>query len=422
LKAKKMQLLFCLSLLFGGASSATPAATSKNITISNVSPRLDVHGNIVNAHDGTIRFAEGAWWLHAASYGAGDCDDPPHEGCEKNAQKCGFQNNHNVSIWRSPDLSSGSWTFVGNAVECAKLPDCGILYRPHMVFNPTTSLYVVFWNYVTASNTGSRNGVATSPHPAGPWTVANPQMRTARPLLPTNHNGSIGDFDVLVDDDGSAYIVYSYGPMSIEKLTPDYFNSAGVNATFEAGPFKPSTCLPGTCLPEDFCEAPSLWRRGSTYFLTTGHCCCFCFQGSGMITYTAPHPLGPWRKQPGAADLGCITNASNPTPADQHSLPLTARLSPGQGCNYHGARAASVSRAQQNFVLPVHTPKGVQYIWTGDRWMQAPDGKKAHEPQFWAPLQFDDDDDELGQADGTLRPLKWVDEFTIEVLLPQPGA
>ena len=21
--------------------------------------------------------------------------------------------------------------------------------------------------------------------------------------------------------------------------------------------------------------------------------------------------------------------------------------------------------------------------WTGDRWMQAADGKKAHEPQYW---------------------------------------
>ena len=43
----------------------------KNVTISNVLPRLDTRGNIVNAHDGTIRFIEGFWWLHAASYGAG---------------------------------------------------------------------------------------------------------------------------------------------------------------------------------------------------------------------------------------------------------------------------------------------------------------------------------------------------------------
>ena len=51
---------------------------------------------------------------------------------------------------------------------------------------------------------------------------------------------------------------------------------------------------------------------------------------------------------------------------------------------YKNAHAASVSRAQQNFVVPIVTPSGTtEYIWTGDRWMQATDGKKAHEPQFW---------------------------------------
>jgi hypothetical protein len=202
-----------------------------NVTISNALPRLDVHGEIVNAHDGTIRFYEGFWWLHAASYGAGDCADPPHQGCERyKGGDCGFQRNHNVSVWRSPNLQSGTWEHIGEAVQCTLLPDCGILYRPHMVYNPNTKLYVVFYNYVTHSNTGSRNGVATSPHPAGPWTMANSMMKTARPMLPTNHNGSVGDFDVFVDDDGAAYMVYSYGPMSIEKLTPDYLNSAMVNA------------------------------------------------------------------------------------------------------------------------------------------------------------------------------------------------
>eukprot|EP01079_Euglenida_sp_SAG-EU17-18_P005081 gene5081-5182_t len=56
-----------------------------------------------------------------------------------------------------------------------------------------------------------------------------------------------------------------------------YHTVQGVNATFLPGPFRNEECLPGTCLPEDFCEAPSLWKshlstgppRGSTYYITT---------------------------------------------------------------------------------------------------------------------------------------------------------
>eukprot|EP01043_Picozoa_sp_COSAG02_P112847 COSAG02_NODE_49066_length_329_cov_0.895652_1_plen_61_part_10 len=37
------------------------------VTIDNTKPRLDVNGKHVNSHDGTIRFIDGDWWLHAAS-------------------------------------------------------------------------------------------------------------------------------------------------------------------------------------------------------------------------------------------------------------------------------------------------------------------------------------------------------------------
>lgn len=182
-------------------------------------------------------------------------------------------------------MSNASWVYVGNAVECANAPGCKILYRPHLVFNPTTKLFVLFYNYVSKEGP-SRNGVATASSPAGPFTIVRPVMRTARPPLPSNHNASVGDFDVLVDSDGAAYMVYSYGPMSIEKLTPDYLDSAMVNASFAPGPVRNRE----TEVPEDFCEAPSLWTRNGTYFLTTGHCCCFCYQVSSRCPLCAALP------------------------------------------------------------------------------------------------------------------------------------
>ena len=73
--------------------------------------------------------------------------------------------------------------------------------------------------------------------PAPCWTLDSPDSddELHRPMIPSNHNGSQGDFDVLVDTDGSGYIVYSFGPVSIEKLAPDFLSGAGINASFPGG-------------------------------------------------------------------------------------------------------------------------------------------------------------------------------------------
>ena len=125
---------------------AAATATQHSVTIDNTKPRLDTHGNIINAHDGTIKRFGGYWYYHAAEYAL--CHEPAKHGCDQTADHCGFHPNHNVSIWRSPDLSSGSWEFRGHAMRCAELPGCKVMYRPHLVFNPTTREYVLFVNVV----------------------------------------------------------------------------------------------------------------------------------------------------------------------------------------------------------------------------------------------------------------------------------
>eukprot|EP01052_Picozoa_sp_SAG31_P065412 SAG31_NODE_24239_length_486_cov_0.793282_1_plen_59_part_10 len=46
--------------------------------------------------------------------------------------------------------------------------------------------------------------------------------------------------------------------------------------------------------------------------------------------------------------------------------------------------------------------------------MQAADGTKAHEPQFWTVLQFD--------SSGKVLPLKHTECVTLQMRLPQPNA
>ena len=43
--------------------------------------------------------------------------------------------------------------------------------------------------------------------------------------------------------------------------------------------------------------------------------------------------------------------------------------------------------------------------------MQAPDGTKGHEPQFWTLMEFD--------AAGNVLPLKWTEAMSVKMKLPQ---
>ena len=49
-------------------------------------------------------------------------------------------------------------------------------------------------------------------------------------------------------------------------------------------------------------------------------------------------------------------------------------------------------------------------IWTGDRWMSAPDHMKSHDFQYWGMLDFDD-----SKQPPRVQPLKWQDSFTLDL-------
>merc|ERR1712217_270716 len=123
--------------------------------------------------------------------------------------------------------------------------------------------------------------------------------------------GGCGDFDVIVDSkDNSAYIIYGCNFwMGIEKLTDDYLDSAGGvdgNATIIGGTFG------GTTFPEYFVEAPAFFKRGGLFYALFGHCCCFCYQGSGVMVYTAPSPRGPSDTGPGLQLRGAYRDKHSP--------------------------------------------------------------------------------------------------------------
>ena len=93
--------------------------TCREVTISNVIPRRDTDGNILDAHDGKVFLYDGLYYFYGPSYGS--CKESPGPtGCASwHAGGCGFQWNHNVSLYTSPDLSV--WTFRGYVFQMSSL-------------------------------------------------------------------------------------------------------------------------------------------------------------------------------------------------------------------------------------------------------------------------------------------------------------
>jgi len=218
---------------------------AKVITFSNTQPRLDTTGKIIDAHDGTIQQFQkgGLYYIHAMEYGL--CKEPTRYGCDQTQDHCGFREDHNITIFSSPDMSSGSWKWEGYALDYRDRP-VGIVFRSHLVYNPNTKEYVLWWNYA------SSYAVATSSSPTGPFKLRNGIVNVTR--------AQGGDFDIFVDyshKPADAYIVYSAQYwMSIEQLTDDFLYSTGKNAS----------CGPNNSplFPEYFVEAPVFFSKGIT--------------------------------------------------------------------------------------------------------------------------------------------------------------
>jgi hypothetical protein len=130
-----------------------------------------------------------------------------------------------------------------------------------------------------------------------------------------NHNLALvyqdnGDEGIFVDDDGSAYIIYttlSKGhSISIERLSAN---------------FTVSTLVSSGIFGDSFVEAPALFKRGSIYYATFGSCCCYCESGSEVHVYTAASPLGPYTKRN-------VLGALPPSPPPSSSSSSSAGLLP----------------------------------------------------------------------------------------------
>merc|ERR1712070_86815 len=127
-----------LELCFWVAAAAVmPISSGIETLFNNLAPRLDSTGQIMDAHDHQIRrIPQGPYVLYGLEYGS--YQEPVRYGCDGIANHgAGFRLDHNISIWTSRTLASGSWTFHRHAISVADRPT-GILFRPDAIYNPNT--------------------------------------------------------------------------------------------------------------------------------------------------------------------------------------------------------------------------------------------------------------------------------------------
>ena len=403
-------LLLILCFLFHPST-----ATTKNITISNLKPRTNITGEIMDAHDGTYNQWEpnGPWYYYAMGYGT----------CKQNQDMCNNKNHCGygyswIGIWKSKDLSNGSWELIREARD-ATWPKC-TYFRVHTIYNKNTKKYIM-WANLNGCKPGQDYAIGTSNTPDGPFTFVHS-------ISAGRQGAQGGDFDIFVDEEdvnNSAYLIYTAvaggHTMSIELLTDDYLSSA-YNSKTNPSP-APNNVTSGV-IGNVFVEAPAMFKRKEIYYALFGNCCCFCGHGSGIGVYTSLHPLGPWEYH---RNVGCESNVTLSTGCGcgmDHSLNENAKETEqknseiqhilanggavGATCNYYGD---SLTTAQQNFVIRIKNNNGsTSYVWTGDRWQSSKDGIKGHDLQYWSVLEF-------VNVKGIDLPVQfvWEDEIVVHV-------
>ena len=334
--------------------AASAPSVVYNVSVSNSDPRRDVRGAILDVHDGNILLHEGRFFYYGAQYGS--CQEPPgwSGGCYV-ATGCGFQFNHNLSLYTSDDLSS--WTQAPHPFEVQRDYNVSntIFLCPKVVYNRLTQQFVLWHN----ANGGY--GIATSPSPYGPF-------HTVYINSPGRAAGGNGDFHLFVEDEPpyTAYVVYVFtegipasqlNGVRVDQLSPDYLSSLG------------STGLTSATIAIHN-EAPAMFKRDGLYYVSTGPNCCYCQAGGPVTFYVSCHPLGP----------------------------------------YVATSVVSVAiPAQQTDILRYVDGAGEeQFIWRGDRWQQSPDGEKGHDPTYVSsPIKFD--------RHGVAAAVSYESQFTLSV-------
>ena len=222
----------------------------------------------------------------------------------------------NINCYSSPDLLN--WSFVNAVLTEQASGDLGpgrIVSRPHVLYNTSTSTYVLVAHGENSAYTEGSVLTATSSTVCGNYTYQGKYN-------PLGHNSR--DLGVFQESNGTAYIIYagdSNSDIRIDELASNYLSVTSNVFTFSQGSR----------------EAPTMVKRNGVYYLalsaTTG------YETNANVYVTATSLSGPWTPERG--------------------------LAPGSSNTYDTQVVA---------IIPIqgaaHSSGDLSYVYVGDKWDQ----------------------------------------------------
>lgn len=307
-------VVFCLPACIYGQSAQSHATNKpgKKISFQSDSLWYDTNGQLMNVHGGGILQQGKTWYWFG--------------------EKRGLSRSEGVNVYSSKDLYN--WTYEGVALSPVKdstsdIAEGCLMERPKVIYNKKTKQYVM-WVHLELRGKGyaaARALVATSKTPTGPYTF----IKSFRP------NGNMSrDMTLFVDDDGTAYHVYSSDEnmdLRLCRLSDDYLSPTSQDSVL----FRRQR------------EAPALFKKDGVYYLLTSGCTGWAPNQASL--HTATSPFGPWKLV---------------------------------GDPMAGPNAQKTFGGQSAFVLALPGKKNA-FIYIGDRW----NPKNLKDSRYhWLPVRF----------------------------------
>lgn len=196
----------------------------------------DTDGNVINASDGGIIFAEGKY--HWYGQALGDAPFNPDGAVGGQTTRTG------VVMYASSDLLN--WEYEGVILPCGEgdLTPPMRFERPKIIYNEKTGKYVLWCHYVgTPGNHGFRVGTADAG--VAVCDRVNGTYTWLGHFRPIDGVSSVRDCTLYKDRDGTAYFIYDHDKstrsgeqnrsLHIVKLSEDYLSATSEYKEIEGG-------------------------------------------------------------------------------------------------------------------------------------------------------------------------------------------